>query len=904
MAENLLKAQLTLEASQALQTLKAFVEQSKSLGTQAGSSLMNNLKNSIASVKIDISNGITVDKSKLAKIKADINSSLTSGKINKIDASSLLGNVNSLGGLGKQAGSSFGAGIVGGLTAALSGFSLGSIFSQIQGAVNSFKAVTFANLALGGAIKATNSRISNQTAILSDSNSSLEQKALTLGISTDKMYKNAAATKAGIDPSKALEQSLKNQTRAFENSIAPIESSLRAREKESESIDKESNALERKIKALKKETEEKVKNLKRNLGGDELEEQKKTIEFRKKNLEIEQTEAALRKDGKTFNSLDKQIKVEERSLSLVNDKLDLIGFQTDAIENQAKVQEKTLEVEKNVLDERKDAVKNTIDQIKQEISDKKIQFDIDIEPFKRKIEDVKEAFSAASGGGGGGKVLNQEFVDQVNSASAKAIADAENLKIDESKVNGIINNLSKKFGRTLKKSDITGAVGRLVQGGITSSTQIETLLERFVETASTNKRDGVKLPEAIRNLAQGFIAGRSEITENSGLTENFATNIDPKGVAVLRQQALAQGDIATATRLANSELTDAERLQARYYGTLQVTQDTTGNYQKALEAGLLSQEELNITTEQTSTLFGEALNPAFSEGIKFATDFLKEINKLVDKSPQLALVITGLATGLGVLAGVLGIATLASTLFGVTLGVALLPITLIILGIAALIAITVLVKKAWDENLFGIQQTSAVVFTQIKDYITSFKDNWQTRIGEIIGFFALLPIKLPLLAFEAIRKITEAFGIDWSMIWSGFGKAASSAFEYLKSLFTSENLKGLGNGVRDFIFGIVKGALVGLPGGESASKALDSIKRFAGGGLVKGKNVVAMLNDGDGDEFVMNAKSTRQNLPLLREMNNSKTSVDKSLTNNNNTNYYNYSTEKPSFGFNPKYNPI
>lgn len=78
-------------------------------------------------------------------------------------------------------------------------------------------------------------------------------------------------------------------------------------------------------------------------------------------------------------------------------------------------------------------------------------------------------------------------------------------------------------------------------------------------------------------------------------------------------------------------------------------------------------------------------------------------------------------------------------------------------------------------------------------------------------------------------------------------------------------IQGLANGIANGASAIgnsIRNAFsnITLPGGLK-------IPGFAEGGLVQGKNVFALLNDGNGQEFVMNAEATKRNRALLELLN-------------------------------------
>ncbi|MGL5077018.1 MAG: hypothetical protein ACRDBG_14505, partial [Waterburya sp.] len=467
--------------------------------------------------------------------------------------------------------------------------------------------------------------------------------------------------------------------------------------------------------------------------------------------------------------------------------------------------------------------------LKAQIEDNKIKFDIDIEPLKRKIEDVKDSFQGASGGGTT-KVLNQEVADQINKASLTPVVQIDPKKIDE-----VTNNLLGKFGKTIAKGDLTSAIGDLIQGGITEVSQIDTLLTRFVETGSKSRAGSQNLGQAINNLSQDFKNQNSALSQNSGLAENYS-DIVKIGTGVLREQALAVGDKTKADRLATGQLTEAETRQAQFQGTLYFTNDTLGSYENALKSGLLVQSEFNQTIQKTSEGFGKELTPAFGFVIGGANDLLKSFNSLLQTTPSLGVALTGftgitlmLGTGFGLLA-IAGVA-ITGTMLGI--GATVVGIGLLVAGLYV----------AWNNNFLGIQDIVRNTFNAIGGFyntslkptidsivklfldtvnsITGFFTNgsitWQEKLGALLGFFVTLPFKVAGLIPLTIKTIFEALSkVDWGGVWNGLLDGLKNTWKGIESFFKSIDVgqlfKGIGNGLIDLMIGIIKGLGAGIPG--------------------------------------------------------------------------------------------
>jgi hypothetical protein len=839
------------------------------------------------------------------------------------------------GNAGAGAGINFASTFGGAVAAGLGKISFSNLLSGVTGAVSNYTSVAQSNLSLAGAIRATNVKQEEQNKILSSSTSTLEQKGLALGFDTKKLYENVSASEQAGNATQGLENALKSQTRAFEDSQKSLNENLKSQEKAVESSQKQVDSKEKEIKAIdrlisqiQKETTEKAKQLGLNLGQNELETEKDRLDVLKNNLQIKQDESKIAGNGVSAKFIQLEIDKISDLQSLNNNKLDSIKFQTEAILKQDDAQIKSLEAQKSGLEIQKEAIvlkKEELQEalkITQElIKNNKITFDADIEPLKRKIEDIRDSYQSL-GSGGVTKVLNQELADTIEAASKKQLELAPTLKIDKTKIDGVVNNLLDKFGKTLSKGAITQTISDLLQGGITDVNQLQTISERYVETASRSQVGTKNLGQAVNNLSSDFKNQLSTLSNTSGLAENYST-IVKIGTQKLRENALATGDNATAQRLANGQLTDAEIRQAQYQGTLAFTNDTAGAYKESLDAGLLAQAEFTLEIEKTQQNLGQGLLPAFNNVLKATQPFIAIISDFVLKNPELTVQLAGLAFGLSGLSTVLGVVTAFMGLFNgvslltaITIGTFTIPLIGLIGIIAGVVIAIIALSVAFSTNFLDIQDVVKNTFNsignfynsnlkptidnivnafsnainKITEYFTNGNISWQEKLGAILGFFITLPLKVSIALLDTVAAITNAFfRIDWGKIGDSFSIGMLNALDYIEqaiSRFSITNLfKNLGNGFSDFVAGLLRGIGSGIPGADKLIDPLiSSLPRFATGGLVTGKgsgisdSITAKLSNG---EFVINAEASKRYRGLLETLNSSRYVKSSSNINNN-----------------------
>ena len=133
--------------------------------------------------------------------------------------------------------------------------------------------------------------------------------------------------------------------------------------------------------------------------------------------------------------------------------------------------------------------------------------------------------------------------------------------------------------------------------------------------------------------------------------------------------------------------------------------------------------ELKVQFEGTRNATGQALMPVLQQLMEKVSPIVDKITNWINENPKLVetiLVVGGVIAGLGAI-----LTTLGAVLGGVSLAItavniAFAPTNLLILGIIAvlgsIIAMAILMKKAWDENWNGIQDKTREVCDNIKNW--------------------------------------------------------------------------------------------------------------------------------------------------------------------------------------------
>lgn len=176
----------------------------------------------------------------------------------------------------------------------------------------------------------------------------------------------------------------------------------------------------------------------------------------------------------------------------------------------------------------------------------------------------------------------------------------------------------------------------------------------------------------------------------------------------------------------------------------------------------------------------------------------------------------------------------------------------------------------WFKNLGN-------VFTWVRDKLGWLKDNWLSLLGEMLGFIATLPIKIPIFFIEAfVAVLSYLASIDWGKVFggiltsiggvkTGIWNAIKRVFDDIMSLDWGKLMRnvgsGIANGIIDLINGAIKGAFDGVP---VLKDHIPHIPHFAlgtnyapGGIALVGENGPELVNLPRGSQ-VANAEKTKQ----------------------------------------------
>jgi TP901 family phage tail tape measure protein len=444
-------------------------------------------------------------------------------------------------------------------------------------------------------------------------------------------------------------------------------------------------------------------------------------------------------------------------------------------------------------------------------------------------------------------------IETVNASKATdiitATARAGNFEVSQfSAALGKVLPFANQAGASLE--DVGGAVALLTRvngDAAVSVTQVQALLKAFV----------VPTAEAVKALDSVGLS--AEDLRNAISTDGLPAAMEmlDKKLGGNREQLGRLLGSSEAASAAFSILdADAEALA----GTFGVTADAAGMTQSAFDttantAGFKMQKSLNglkiVAIELGDTLvpFVEKLTVVMEKVTAKFQALSPEQKDMIVKIGLIVAAVGPMLIILGSVIGALGNVAKGAKALGIALQfLTMNPIGAVILGIAALIAIIVILVKNWDN----IKEAASNAWARIKEIVGSAKDfivSKMKAIGDFIVKYHPLAI-LFRLAQEWLPKIKERFGQIGSDLVAGIRQGIDNAWNSFKTFFIDK----IGNPIKwaKQVLGIASPskafAEIGknvVKGFENGVKTLDPKKITDKFKKVTGKVNQALANDLD-----------------------------------------------------------
>lgn len=352
-----------------------------------------------------------------------------------------------------------------------------------------------------------------------------------------------------------------------------------------------------------------------------------------------------------------------------------------------------------------------------------------------------------------------------------------------------------------------------------------------------------------------LLAIRSGLIGESEPLRRFGVNLSE---AAVQAKAMQMG-------LADSkeELTDADKLQARYALIMQQTATAQGDFARTADGVANSTRIAKAQLADAAAVLGAQLLPYALQFVRWVSELVNKFQALTPEQQKWILILAGIAAAIGpVLMVIGGLVTMIGTIMTIATAITT-PILVVVGVIVALIALAALLYTAWTNNWGGIQQKTEAVVNFIKGVIDGgmqfindlttgklgwlsqlWSNTWNTISVNIQTF--LTNIKLIFLAFQAgFQGDWYQFGAlmrqAWDNAMNALKNTAQNAWNNIKLLF-SQAAKNIGDFFKNtdwgavgeaIIDGIAKGisgAVAGLVNAakNAADAALNAAKGFLG----------------------------------------------------------------------------
>jgi phage-related protein len=324
-----------------------------------------------------------------------------------------------------------------------------------------------------------------------------------------------------------------------------------------------------------------------------------------------------------------------------------------------------------------------------------------------------------------------------------------------------------KLRETIKEMGITT---REATSAVSTFLRARLPVERLGELAESAKNFGV----TVANMSTSQVLGRFIYFITSGNTRLLRTI----GITKTSEQMLAE--YAKTIGKTSKALTPLEKQYGRIAGIIKETESVQGVYNKAMQTAGKQLSSMKRLFEEALLTIGERFLPIITKLVFGMNNLLKRFLALDSKiHDNIAGVIKWVATG-GLMQGILLAILPGLKAFIGLLGVLLARFArmapkmfLISVALKALMVIVKAVKRAWDLNLGGIQDTIIGIVDTIKSYLKPI-------IDDLVHWFSTFGKQIRTI----IRHLSEIFGQVFALIASlraeGFNLAA--VFRTLQSV--------------------------------------------------------------------------------------------------------------------------
>ena len=363
---------------------------------------------------------------------------------------------------------------------------------------------------------------------------------------------------------------------------------------------------------------------------------------------------------------------------------------------------------------------------------------------------------------------------------------------------------AQSFGMSQREAlGAANAFGNMAQAaGLTtgeSAAMSKSMVQLAGDMASFHDQDPT---EMLRTLQSG-LAGEAEPLRKFGVLLSEAA---------VKQKAYQMGLAKTG-----SELTEAQKVQARYALIMESTTKAQGDFARTGDSVANQQRKLAAETENTAAAFGQALLPAMQALQSIFSSVLGIFRGNQGALTAIVGVVAALAAGIVVLNAAMTVyraiqlvatavtwlqTTAMTALAGATLA-ATWPILAVVAGIVALIAIIVLLIVYWDQ----VKAAAIVAWNAIKAAAMAawqwIKQNWPLIVGVLtgpIGMAVVLIIRYWDQIKAAVGAAANWIRGVWNQVTGALSSAMSAASNAIRGAW--DRVENAARGAVDFIRGL------------------------------------------------------------------------------------------------------
>lgn len=291
---------------------------------------------------------------------------------------------------------------------------------------------------------------------------------------------------------------------------------------------------------------------------------------------------------------------------------------------------------------------------------------------------------------------------------------------------------------------------------------------------------------------------------------------------------------------------EAAKKQATMDLIMEKSAVSAGNFAKESDTAAGAQQRSTAAWEDASAKLGEALLPIM-------TAVATKVSEMASWISQNAGLVTGLAIGVGVLAGAIAIWSAVQGVLNLVMLAS--PITWVILGIVALIAVVVALIANWDAVVQFITAVWGGFIGWITGVIAGFVGFWNDMWGQVGQFISDVWNNIVSWVSGAINNVSNTIGAvlggiqaAWNAAWGAVGAKISEIWEGIKSGVSNgiSNVTNAVSGVKDKILGALAGAgswLVSV-GKNIIQGLIDGASGMIGNAVQAVKNVGGAMLDG------------------------------------------------------------